>query len=86
MLTRKGKEEKPMANKTHYVVHNPNGGWDSKVSGGSKAIKHFDKQSDCIAYTRKISNNQDTEMRIQGRDGKFRAADSHGNDPCPPKG
>lgn len=75
-----------MANNVHIVAHNPNGGWDSRRAGSNKAIKHFDKQSDCIDYTRRISINQGTELRIQGRDGKFRSADSHGHDPYPPKG
>ena len=75
-----------MAKTVHMVVHNPNGGWDAKKAGGERAIKHFDKQSDCIDYTRAISQNQHSELRIQGRDGKFRAADSHGHDPYPPRG
>ena len=75
-----------MANNSHYVVHNPNGGWDSKRANAERASKHFVNQKDCIDYTRKVSQNQGTEMRIQGRDGRFRAADSHGNDPFPPRG
>ena len=75
-----------MAHKVHLVVHNPNGGWDSKVAGGERAIKHFDNQADCIKYTRTISKNQHSEFRIQGRNGQFRAADSHGHDLYPPQG
>ena len=71
--------------KTHHVVHNPKGGWDSKKGGGSKAIKHFDRKEDAIDYTREISQNQGSELVIHGRDGKVQFSDSHGHDPCPPK-
>ncbi len=71
--------------KSHHVVHNPEGGWDSKKGGSPKAIKHFDIKEDAIDYTRKISQNQNTELVIHGRDGKIQKSDSHGNDPCPPE-
>ncbi len=34
---------------------------------------------------REIARNQESELIIQGRDGKIRDRDSYGNDPCPPK-
>jgi hypothetical protein len=71
--------------KTHHVVPNPGGGWDSKKSGGIKSIKHFDRKDEAIIFTRKISQNQDSELVIHGKDGKIQQSDSHGNDPCPPK-
>lgn len=75
-----------MANKQHLVTHDPVGGWNSQVAGGKRVIKHFDNQKEAIDYTRAISNNQGSELSIQGRDGRFREADSHGRDPYPPKG
>lgn len=71
--------------KTHHVVPNPGGGWDSKKGGGIKSIKHFDRMDEAIIFTRKISQNQDSELVIHGKDGKIQQSDSHGNDPCPPK-
>jgi hypothetical protein len=71
--------------KTHHVVPNPGGGWDSKKGGGIKSIKHFDRKDEAIIFTRKISQNQDSELVIHGKDGKIQQSDSHGNDPCPPK-
>lgn len=35
---------------------------------------------------RKISQNQKTELVIHGMNGRIQSSDSHGNDPCPPKG
>lgn len=70
-----------MANKVHIVAHNRNDGWDSKVAGEEKSLKHSSNQAECIKYTRAISQNQHSELKNQGRDGKFRASDSHGNNP-----
>ena len=71
--------------KSHHVVPNPKGGWDVKVSGGQKAIKHTDLKQEAIAVARKISNNQDTELVIHNKNGQIGPKDSHGNDPCPPR-
>ena len=71
--------------KTHHVVHNPKGGWDSKKGGGSRSIKHFENKGEAVEYTRKISQNQGSELVIHGKDGRIQDSDSHGNDPCPPK-
>jgi hypothetical protein len=71
--------------KSHHVVHSTDGGWDSKKGGSPKAIKHFDRKEDAIDFTRKISQNQNSELVIHGRDGKIQKSDSHGNDPCPPE-
>jgi hypothetical protein len=72
--------------RSHHVVPNPNGGWDVKVSGGQKTIKHTETKNEAIGVARKISANQDTELVIHNKDGQISQKDSHGNDPCPPKG
>jgi len=71
--------------KTHHVTPNPKGGWGAKKGGGSKSIKHFEKKDEAIMFTRKISQSQESELVIHGKDGKIQQSDSHGNDPCPPK-
>ena len=63
-----------MARSSHHVVHNPNGGWDVKRSGAQRSSGHF------------ATKNQGTEFVIHGMNGRIQSADSHGNDPCPPKG
>jgi hypothetical protein len=76
-----------MANlKTHHVAHNSNGGWDVKVGGGSKSIKHFETKQFAIKVGRTISQNQGSEFFIHGTNGRIQSRDSHGNDPYPPKG
>ncbi len=68
-----------------HVVPNPNGGWDVKGEGNSKATKHTDTKQEAIDVAREISRNQNSELIIHNKDGKISNKDSHGNDPCPPK-
>lgn len=75
-----------MSKKTHHVVPNPNGGWDVKKGGSEKASNHFDKKVDAVDKGREISQNQQSEFYIHGKDGKIQSKDSHGNDDNPPKG
>lgn len=71
---------------THRVVPNPDGGWDVKRGGASRASSHHDTKQDAIDRGRQISRNQGTEFRIHNKDGRIADSDSHGNDPHPPKG
>lgn len=75
-----------MARKTHHVVHAPNGGWNVKRGGAARASAHFETKAEAIQAGRRISQNQGTEFLIHGLNGRIQSADSHGNDPCPPKG
>lgn len=75
-----------MARATHHVVHNSKGGWDVKRGGAERSSGHFVTKQDAINAGRIISQNQKTEFVIHGMDGRIQSADSHGNDPCPPKG
>ena len=72
--------------KTHHVVPNPDGGWDVKRGGASRASSHHDTKRDAIDRGREISRNQGTEFRIHNKDGRIADSDSHGGDPHPPKG
>jgi len=74
-----------MGPKSHHVVPNSKGGWDVKRGGAEKSSGHFDKKQDAVERAREISINQGTELRIHNRDGKIARADSHGNDPFPPR-
>ena len=72
--------------KSHHVVPNPDGGWDVKKGGSSRASGHYDTKKDAVDQGRQISKNQGTEFYIHGKDGQIQQKDSHGNDPHPPKG
>lgn len=74
-----------MSGKNQYVVRNGQG-WGVRGEGNSKLTRAFDTQKEALAFGRDIARNQEAELRIQGRDAKFREAWSYGNDPYPPKG
>jgi len=71
--------------KTHHIVPDPNGGWNVKKGGASKASKHFDTKQSAIDWGRQVSKNQGSEFIIHGKNGKIQKADSHGGDPFPPR-
>jgi hypothetical protein len=72
--------------KSHHVVPSKNGGWDVKVSGGERAIKHTETKQPAIDRAREISTNQKTELVIHNRNGQISQKDSHGRDPRSSKG
>lgn len=74
-----------MARKTRHVVPNSDGGWDSKKGGAERASKHFDTKKEAEQYSRELSRNEKSELIIHKKDGTIQRADSHGNDPNPPK-
>ena len=70
--------------KNQHVVKHPEG-WAVKGAGNSKATKVTKTQADAIEIAQNIATNQQSDTKIHGRDGKIRAGNSYGNDPCPPK-
>lgn len=74
-----------MAKKNQYVVRNGEG-WSVRGEGNSRATANYGTQAEAIERGRSIARNNSSELRIQGRNGKFREGWSYGNDPYPPKG
>ena len=70
--------------RNQYVVRR-NDKWAVKGENNSKATVIVDSQREAIKIAREIAKNQSSELRVQGRNGKFRMCNSYGNDPCPPK-
>jgi hypothetical protein len=74
-----------------YVVQNENrGGWDVVKENRQRSSGHFDTQKEAIARAKEIVNNSGAgkgDVRIQGRDGKFRDGISghHNESPAPDK-
>lgn len=68
-----------------HVVPNPEGGWDDKKEGASRASRHFDTQQEAIEAARETARREKTELSIHRKDGRIREKDSYGNDPYPPK-
>ncbi|WP_179666233.1 DUF2188 domain-containing protein [Nocardioides thalensis] len=70
------------------VVPNPDGGWDVRAPGASRASSHHDTQAEAIARGREIVQNAGGgELRIHDRDGRIRDSDTipPGHDPNPPR-
>jgi hypothetical protein len=72
--------------KDQHVTPHPNGGWQVKGAGNVKATKVTNTQKEAIDIARTISENQNSELVVHGKNGQIRAKDSHGHDPYPPKG
>ena len=67
----------------HVVKHLK--GWAVKGEGNSKATKVTQTQGQAIQVAQQIARNQKSDTKIHGKDGKIRAGNSYGNDPCPPR-
>jgi hypothetical protein len=74
-----------MSGKNQYVVR-AGDRWGVRGEGNSRLTQSFDTQREAIALGRSIARNQQSELRIQGRDARFREGWSYGNDPYPPEG
>lgn len=74
-----------MPRKSHHVVPDPDGGWNLKKGGASRASKHFETKADAVKHGRQVSKNQRSEFVVHKRDGTIQRKDSHGNDPLPPR-
>jgi hypothetical protein len=71
-----------------HVVPNPEGGWDVRKPGASRASTHHGTQRDAIARARQIvGNGGGGEIRIHDTHGRIRDSDTvaPGNDPNPPR-
>lgn len=72
--------------KNQHVTTHPNGGWQVKGSGNSRATARTNTQSDAISIAREIAINQQSEVVIHRPNGQIRDKNSYGSDPFPPKG
>jgi hypothetical protein len=71
-----------------HVVPNPEGGWDVKKPGASRASTHHDTQADGERRAKEIVGNAGGgEVRIHRPNGQIRDSDTvaPGNDPVPPR-
>lgn len=70
-----------------YVTKHPRG-WAVQSPGGERASSvHTTQKAAEQAAKQTVRNLGGGEVRIQGRDGRWRDSDTvaPGNDPCPPK-
>lgn len=59
-------------------------GWAVVRDNADRASGVFDTQRDAIDRGREIAQTDQTELRIQDRQGHWRDSDSYGHDPAPP--
>ena len=72
--------------KNQHVTPRPDGSWQVKGAGNSKATIRTKTQAEAITIAREIARNQESELFIHGVNGQIRERNSYGNDPYPPKG
>lgn len=72
--------------KNQHVTPHPDGGWQIKGAGNSRATVRTETQKQSIDIAREIAQNQKSELVIHRPNGQIRDKDSHGRDPFPPKG
>lgn len=74
-----------MANRNNVHIVQRDSGWGTLREGGRRATQVFDTQAQAIRAGRQMAREGQGEILIHGRDGRIRARDSHGSDPCPPR-
>jgi hypothetical protein len=72
--------------KNQHVTPHPEGGWQVKGAGNSRATSRHATQKDAIDAARQIAKNQGSDVIIHRPNGQIRDRNSYGNDPYPPKG
>ena len=72
--------------KNQHVTRHPDGGWQVKGAGNSRATARTATQKEATQIARGIAMNQKSELIVHGTNGQIRAKSSFGNDPYPPKG
>ncbi len=75
-----------MSNDDIWTQKRPDGKWENRKSGNSRASSVHNTQADAIKRGRELAQNNRSEHNIKGVDGKIRDKNSYGNDPFPPKG
>lgn len=72
----------------YYVTKNSNGGWNAKREGATRVSGTFEYQAQAEKAAKNLCHNSGGgEVRIQGRDYKFRDSDTvtPGNEAFPPR-
>ena len=70
------KTEKPKADaaekkKKQFVSPHPDGGWQVKLEGSSRATKRFDTKAEAEKYAKELADKQGTSYLRQKKDGKM---------------
>jgi hypothetical protein len=74
-----------MANRKNVHIVQRDAGWGTLREGGQRATQIYGTQAEAIRAGRDMARHGQGELLIHGTDGRIRARDSYGSDPCPPK-
>lgn len=74
-----------MASRNNVHIVRRGDQWGTLREGGQRATQIFDTQQQAIDAGRQMAKQGQGELLIHGENGRIRARDSHGTDPCPPK-
>lgn len=69
-----------------HVTPHPDGGWQVKAEGASKATVRTETKAEAYDKGRQIAINQASELFIHNAKGQFQNRNSYGNDPRSSKG
>ncbi len=75
-----------MKGRDQHVTYRPDGKWQVKGAGASRATAVARTKAEAVTIGRKISVNQKSECVVHGKNGRIQTKDSHGHDPFPPRG
>jgi hypothetical protein len=76
-----------MADKRAVITGpHPDGGWQNKSDGASRASSRHATKAEAVARGKQIAKRRGVEHRIQTTDGRIAEANSYGNDPRRIKG
>ncbi len=70
--------------KNQWVVPR-DGKWAVRGEGNSRVTSIHKKQETATRVARGIAKAEESELIVQGRDGRIRDKDSFGADSCPPR-
>lgn len=71
--------------KCNYHVVERAGEWAVLKEGNSRVSAKTQTQAEAIKIAEARAKEDKVDTKIHGRDGKIRAGNSYGSDPCPPK-
>lgn len=75
-----------MSKNDYWTQKRPDGTWESKREGSSRASLVTEKQSDAWDYSRSQARQTGGEAFLKDREGKIRERNTYGHDPRKSKG
>ena len=69
-----------------HVTPHPDGGWQVKAEGASRATIRTETKANAYDIGRQIAINQNSELFVHNAKGQFQDRNSYGNDPRSSKG